>query len=64
MAGYYRKFCDNFSMIAEPMTNLLGEKFKFILTDNCQSSFEKLKAILESAPDLFAPSFDKDLSWP
>ena len=45
MAGYYRKFCNNFSVIAEP---------------NCQKSFEKLKAILKSAPVLLAPSFDKE----
>ena len=50
MAGYYRKFCNNFSVIAEPLTNLLGKRVKFIWTDNCQKSFEKLKAILKSAP--------------
>ena len=26
MAGYYRKFCSNFSTIAEPLTNLLGKR--------------------------------------
>ena len=60
MAGYYRKFCNNFSVIAEPLTNLLGKSVKFILTDNCQKSFEKLKAILKSAPVLLAPNFDKE----
>ena len=41
MAGYYRKFCNNFSIIVEPLTNLLGKRVKFIWTDNCQESFEK-----------------------
>ena len=63
MAGYYKKFCYNFSFIAEPLKNLLGKRVKIIWTDNCQKSFEKLKAILKSAPVLLAPSFDKDLSW-
>ena len=31
MAGYYRKFCNNFSAIAEPLTNLLGKKAKYVL---------------------------------
>ena len=60
MAGYYRKFCNNFSVIAEPLTNLLGKRVKYIWTDNCQKSFEKLKAILKSAPVLLAPNFDKE----
>ena len=59
MAGYYRKFCNNFSVIAEPLTNLLGKRVKFIWTDNCQKSFDKLKAILKSAPVILAPSFNK-----
>ena len=53
-------FCNNFSVIAEPLTNLLGKRVKFLWTDNCQKSFEKLKAILKSAPVLLAPSFDKE----
>ena len=61
MAGYYREFCNNFSVIAEPLKNLLGKRVKFIWTDNCQKSFEKLKVILKSAPVLLAPSFDKEL---
>ena len=60
MAGYYRKFCNNFSVIAEPLTNLLGKRVKYVWTDDCQKSFDKLKAILKSAPVLLAPSFDKE----
>ena len=60
MAGYYRKFCNNFSIIAEPLTNLHGKRVKFVWTDNCQKSFEKFKAILKSAPVFLAPSFDKE----
>ena len=32
IARYYRKFCINFSIIAEPLTNLLGKRFKFVWT--------------------------------
>ena len=60
MAEYNRKFCNNLSVIAEPLTNLLGARVKFIWTHNCQKSFEKLKAILKIAPVLLAQSFDKE----
>ena len=30
MAGYYRTLCNNFSIIAEPLANLLGKRVKFI----------------------------------
>ena len=59
MAGYYRKFCNNFSVIAEPLTNLLKKGTKFIWNDSCQFAFDKLKAILMSTPVLLAPNFDK-----
>ena len=36
MAGYYRKFCNNFSAIAEPLTNLLDKKVRYVWTEACQ----------------------------
>ena len=59
MAGYYRKFCKNFSGIAEPLTNLLKKSTKFKWNDKCQDPFDRLKAILKSAPVLLASDFDK-----
>ena len=60
MAGYYRKFSDNFSVIAEPLTNLLSKRTKFIWTNNCQKAFDILKAILKNEPVLLAPNFAKE----
>ena len=61
MAGYYRKFCDNFSVIAEPLTNLLSKQTKFIWTNDYQKAFDILKAILKNEPVLLAPNFAKEL---
>ena len=60
MAGYYRNFFNNFSVIAEPLTNLLGEKVRYVWSEACQKSFDQLKAILKSAPVLSAPRFDRE----
>ena len=59
MAGYYRKFCDNFSVIAEPLTNLLSKRTKFIWINDCQEAFD-IKAILKNEPVLLAPNFAKE----
>ena len=58
MAGYYHKFCSNFSAVAEPLTELLSKKVKFSWNDKCEKAFEELKAILKNAPVLSAPNFD------
>ena len=60
MAGYYRKFCDNFSVIAEPLTNLLSKRTKFIWTNDCQKEVDILKAILKNVPVLLAKNFAKE----
>ena len=59
MAGYYRKFCSNFSTVSAPLTNLLKKNVKFVWTDCCQEALDKLKAILKSEPVLAAPNFLK-----
>ena len=60
MAGYYRMFCDNFSVIAEQLTNLLSKRTKFIWTNDCQKAFDILKAILKNEPVLLATNFAKE----
>ena len=60
MSGYYRNFCDNFSVIAEPLTNLLSKRTKFIWTNDCQKAFDILKAILRNGPVRLAPNFAKE----
>ena len=60
IAGYYRKFCNNISVIAESLTNLLSKRIRFKMTCDCQNVFDKLKAILRSEPDLLAPNLNKE----
>ena len=62
MAGYYRKFCKNFSEVAVPLTNLLKKNVKYVWSENCQKSFENLKSLLCSKPVLAAPDFGKPFS--
>ena len=59
ISGYYRKFCCNFSVIAEPLTMLLRKNEPFIWSSNCQQAFEKFKSLLVSQPVLMAPNFGK-----
>ena len=57
--GFYRKFCKNFSDVSEPMTNLLRKDVKFVWSDTCQKSFDKLKSLLVTAPVLLSPDCSK-----
>ena len=59
MAGYYRKFCKNFSLVAEPLTRLLCKDKPFTWNMNCVGAFKKIKGLLMSAPVLVSPQFDK-----
>ena len=60
MAGYYRRFCKNFSTIVEPLTNLLHKRREFLWSKECQVAFQKIKAILTHCPILAAPNFTKN----
>ena len=39
LAGYYRRFVQDFSKIARPMTELLKKGVKFIWDDKCEQTF-------------------------
>ena len=60
LAGYYRRFIENFSKIAKPMTELLKKDTKFNWTEECEASFQELKKRLVTAPVLILPNIPKD----
>ena len=43
LAGYYRRFIEDFSRLAAPMTKLSRKEVKFKWNDRCEKSFQKLK---------------------
>ncbi|KAI3814120.1 hypothetical protein L1987_18867 [Smallanthus sonchifolius] len=55
LAGYYRRFIENFSKIALPLTTLTQKDKKFDWTDKQESAFQLLKQKLCSAPILSLP---------
>lgn len=59
MAGYYRGFCRNFSVVVAPLTDLLSPKVRFRWSDHSQQAFEAIKAVLTNAPVLVAPVFNR-----
>ena len=50
LAGYYRRFIEDFSKIVKPMTELLKKDTKFKWTEDCEASFQELKKCLVTAP--------------
>src|SRR3954466_5148678 len=60
LAGYYRRFIENFSKVAKPMTELLKKDKKFAWSEGCELSFQELKKRLVTAPVLCLPDLEKD----
>ncbi|KAK3889435.1 hypothetical protein Pcinc_006571 [Petrolisthes cinctipes] len=59
MAGYYRRFCPNFSAAAAPLTRLTSRSTPFCWTEDCQMAFNQLKNYLVQDPILLSPDFTK-----
>ena len=55
LAAYYRRFIEDFSRIAAPMTRLTRKEVKFDWDDRCEEAFQELKRILTSVPILIVP---------
>jgi hypothetical protein len=59
LAGYYRRFIENFSKIAKPLTSFLEKGVDFSWTNERQMAFEELKKMLTTAPVLTLPDHSK-----
>ncbi|WVZ76431.1 LOW QUALITY PROTEIN: hypothetical protein U9M48_024407 [Paspalum notatum var. saurae] len=59
LASYYRRFIENFSRIAKPMTSLLEKDAEFRWTNAQQAAFDELKERLTTAPVLTLPDQQK-----
>ncbi len=55
LAGYSRWFVEGFAKLSTPLTRLTRKRIKFIWSEACQRSFEKLKLRLMSTPILALP---------
>ncbi|GJX48775.1 reverse transcriptase domain-containing protein [Tanacetum coccineum] len=56
--GFYRRFIQDFSKIAWPMTHLLEKETPFIFSTECREAFKTLKKKLTEAPILVSPDWD------
>lgn len=60
MAGWYRRFIQNFANVVAPLTDLLKKaKGKFVWTKEASEAMEKLKILLTSEQILTNPDFSK-----
>jgi len=59
MSGWYRRFIQNYAILATPLTNLLKKGIKIKWSAEAQSSFDALKNALITAPVLAHPNFSE-----
>ncbi|GJZ98640.1 putative reverse transcriptase domain-containing protein, partial [Tanacetum coccineum] len=57
-AGFYRRFIQEFSKIARPMTHLLKKETPFVFSKDCIDAFHTLKKKLTEAPILVVPDWN------
>jgi hypothetical protein len=50
LASYNRRFIENFSKIAKPMTKLLKSNTRYVWSDKCEANFQELKTRLTTTP--------------
>ena len=52
LAGYYKRFIEDLSRLAAPLTRLTRKEVKFDWDDRCEEAFQELKRRLTLAPIL------------
>lgn len=58
-SGYYRRFCNNYSDVALPLTKLLSKGSKFEWNVCCKEAYGKIKEMLINTPVLRMPDYHK-----
>ncbi|GJR93697.1 reverse transcriptase domain-containing protein [Tanacetum coccineum] len=58
--AFYRRFIQDFSKIARPMTHLLEKETPFVFSDECKQAFNDLRKKLIESPILVVPNWDYD----
>lgn len=56
--GFYRRFINDFSKIANPLCKLLEKDHPFVFSDDCKLAFEEQKKRLVTAPIIIAPDWE------
>ena len=56
--GFYRRFIQDFSKIATPLTALLCKEVKFDFTPKCAKAFQEITKALITAPVVQAPDWN------
>jgi len=59
LAGYYRRFVEEFSKMVSPLTQLTRKDQPFSWIDKCEECFEEMKRRLTTAPILIIPDINK-----
>ena len=52
LAGYYRRFIEDFSLLEAPLTRLTRKEVKFDWDDRCEEAFQELRRRLTTTPIL------------
>ena len=55
LAGYYKRFIEDFFELSTPMTRLTQKEVKFEWNDLCERAFQELRTRLTSTPILIVP---------
>jgi hypothetical protein len=63
LAGYYRRFIEEFSKIVKPMTSLLEKGREFKWDEKYQDSFNQLKLRLMSSQCWLCQIYRRDLTF-
>ena len=63
LAGYYRKFIQNYSSAVEPLFALLRKSKSFDWSHSCENAFMSIKNALKEAELLVFPDFGKTIRF-